>query len=171
MTCDFIVVGGERHRQIQPQVSKFDHTNLFPILLRPNIKVIYNFIHSFYVPWGLAANSNFPPHSWALVGTLIWRTAKGHQLTFKSPADRGSKEVVLSAGALDSPKILMHPGIGPRKQLEQFGIPVVRDVPAVGQGLRVHMSCRLVYTRKGGRHGPRVVLRRPGDDGRGAGAV
>ncbi|KAF4980332.1 hypothetical protein FZEAL_3649 [Fusarium zealandicum] len=61
-----------------------------------------------------------------------------------------SKEVVLSAGSLDTPKILMHSGIGPKDQLEQFGLPVVKDVPSIGQGLRDHMFCPLVYTRKEG---------------------
>ncbi|SPO06172.1 related to alcohol oxidase [Cephalotrichum gorgonifer] len=61
-----------------------------------------------------------------------------------------SKEVILSAGSLDTPKILMHSGIGPKVQMEKFGLPVVKDVPAVGQGLRDHMFCPLVYTRKEG---------------------
>jgi choline dehydrogenase-like flavoprotein len=59
-----------------------------------------------------------------------------------------SKEVILSAGALDTPRILMHSGIGPKEQLEQYNIPVVHDVPAIGQGLRDHAFCPLVYTRK-----------------------
>ncbi|KAI0872552.1 hypothetical protein GGS24DRAFT_518476 [Hypoxylon argillaceum] len=58
-----------------------------------------------------------------------------------------SKEVVLSAGSLNTPSILMHSGIGPAKQLEAFKIPVIRDVEAVGQGLRDHMFVPLVYTR------------------------
>jgi choline dehydrogenase-like flavoprotein len=61
-----------------------------------------------------------------------------------------NKEVILSAGSLDTPKILMHSGIGPRDQLEQYGIPVVKDVPSVGQGLKDHMFTPLVYTRKPG---------------------
>lgn len=44
----------------------------------------------------------------------------------------------------------MHSGLGPRKQLETFQIPVSKDIPAVGQGLRDHMFCPLVYTRKDG---------------------
>jgi len=65
-------------------------------------------------------------------------------------ADLASKEVILSAGSLDTPKILMHSGIGPRGQLDKFGIPVVKDTPAVGQGLRDHMFCPLVYSRREG---------------------
>ncbi|KAJ6440108.1 glucose-methanol-choline (gmc) oxidoreductase [Purpureocillium lavendulum] len=63
------------------------------------------------------------------------------------PADLASMEVILSAGSLDSPKILMHSGIGPKNQLQEFGIAVVKDVPAVGQGLRDHQFCPLVHTR------------------------
>ncbi|KAK9421138.1 hypothetical protein SUNI508_05986 [Seiridium unicorne] len=61
-----------------------------------------------------------------------------------------SNEVVLSAGALDSPKILMHSGLGPVNQLEKFNIPVVRGIPLVGQGLRDHQFCPLVFTRAKG---------------------
>jgi choline dehydrogenase-like flavoprotein len=47
-------------------------------------------------------------------------------------------EVILSAGALHSPKILMHSGIGPAAQLESFGIPVKVDSPEVGENLQDH---------------------------------
>jgi choline dehydrogenase len=50
---------------------------------------------------------------------------------------------VLSAGALQSPAILMRSGIGPRVQLETFGIEVVRDVPAVGAKLSDHPALAL----------------------------
>jgi choline dehydrogenase-like flavoprotein len=46
--------------------------------------------------------------------------------------------VILSAGAVHSPKILMHSGIGPKAQLEQFGIPVKLDSPGVGENLHDH---------------------------------
>jgi choline dehydrogenase-like flavoprotein len=44
----------------------------------------------------------------------------------------------------------MHSGIGPKEHMEKFNLPVVKDIPAVGQGLRDHMFCPLVYTRKEG---------------------
>jgi choline dehydrogenase len=47
-------------------------------------------------------------------------------------------EVVLSAGALHSPKILMHSGVGPAEQLRRHGIPVIVDSPEVGENLHDH---------------------------------
>ncbi len=46
--------------------------------------------------------------------------------------------VILSAGSVQSPKILMHSGVGPRAQLESFGIPVIADLPGVGENLHDH---------------------------------
>ncbi|KAI0012721.1 hypothetical protein F4779DRAFT_614168 [Xylariaceae sp. FL0662B] len=61
-----------------------------------------------------------------------------------------SKEVILSAGSLDDPKILMHSGIGPKEQLEAYNIPVVQDNQLIGKGLRDHKFTPLVYTRTEG---------------------
>ncbi|KAJ9482207.1 hypothetical protein VN97_g11234 [Penicillium thymicola] len=58
-----------------------------------------------------------------------------------------SKEVILSAGSLNDPRILMHSGIGPAAQLQQYEIPIVHDVPAIGQGLRDHCFVPMVNTR------------------------
>lgn len=44
-------------------------------------------------------------------------------------------EVILSAGAIGSPQLLHLSGVGPRKELEKLGIPVVIDNPHVGQGM------------------------------------
>src|SRR5262249_17172617 len=48
-------------------------------------------------------------------------------------------EVILSAGAVDSPKLLMLSGIGPARTVRDHGIKVVADVPGVGQNLQDHM--------------------------------
>jgi choline dehydrogenase len=48
------------------------------------------------------------------------------------------EEIILSAGAVGSPQVLMLSGVGPREHLEEFGIPVVHDLPGVGQNLRDH---------------------------------
>ncbi|KAF3426368.1 hypothetical protein E2986_13520 [Frieseomelitta varia] len=50
------------------------------------------------------------------------------------------KEVILSAGAINSPQLLMLSGIGPRQHLQQVGIPVIHDSPGVGQNLQDHIA-------------------------------
>jgi len=49
-----------------------------------------------------------------------------------------AKLVILSAGAVQSPKILMHSGIGPGDQLRAFSIPVIHDLKGVGENLHDH---------------------------------
>ncbi|KAJ5163902.1 uncharacterized protein N7500_005732 [Penicillium coprophilum] len=61
-----------------------------------------------------------------------------------------SRDVILSAGSLDTPKILMYSGIGPAADLEKFNIAVVNDLPAIGQGLRDHYFVPLVLARNPG---------------------
>ncbi|KAF4175094.1 hypothetical protein CNMCM8694_005329 [Aspergillus lentulus] len=61
---------------------------------------------------------------------------------------RASKEVILAAGALGSPKILLDSGIGPANQLENLQISVVEHLPSVGQGLKDHLYVPLCFQRK-----------------------
>ena len=65
---------------------------------------------------------------------------------FNVEADR----VVLSAGAIKSPHLLMLSGIGPGDQLQQFGIPTVREIPGVGQNLWNHLSAQVTFKVKEG---------------------
>ena len=58
-----------------------------------------------------------------------------------------SKEVILCAGALDTPKILMHSGIGPADQLSEFDIPVLHELSSVGKNLMDHAFVTLVHER------------------------
>jgi len=48
------------------------------------------------------------------------------------------KEIILSAGALNTPKLLMLSGIGPKKELQKHKIPVLVDAPEVGRNLKDH---------------------------------
>ena len=57
-------------------------------------------------------------------------------------------EIILSAGAASSPHILMLSGVGPAERLRQFGIPVVKDLPGVGQNLRDHPLVYVTWKTK-----------------------
>ncbi|KAI8442158.1 hypothetical protein MSG28_005766 [Choristoneura fumiferana] len=54
------------------------------------------------------------------------------------------RRVILSAGALNSPHILLHSGIGPGKTLEKFNIPLLADLP-VGKNLRNHVGMTFYF--------------------------
>ena len=51
---------------------------------------------------------------------------------------RARKEVILSAGAFNSPQLLMVSGVGPAAELQKLGVPLVHDLPGVGQNLQDH---------------------------------
>ena len=56
-----------------------------------------------------------------------------------------NKEVVLCAGAIHSPHLLMLSGVGDAKHLAEFGIECVADLPAVGQGMKDHVAAPVQY--------------------------
>ena len=59
------------------------------------------------------------------------------------------REIILSAGAVASPQLLMLSGVGPAEPLRDLGIPVVRDLPGVGRNLRDHPTAAVLYRAKG----------------------
>lgn len=98
----------------------------------------------------------------------IWTQAQVETLTFDAVADGPPKctgavvmrkgrsvnvvakqEVILSAGAINSPQILQLSGVGPAALLKQHGIDVVLDAPSVGENLQDHLQIRAVYKVKG----------------------
>ena len=115
----FTVKDGKRHSA----AAAF----LLPILNRPNLTTITG----------------------ALVTRLLFEDARtvgveysheGKLLTVKV-----NSEVILSAGSFDSPKLLMLSGIGDKKCLETLNIPLVVDLPGVGQNLQDHIVVPIFY--------------------------
>ena len=58
---------------------------------------------------------------------------------------RATREVILSAGALQSPQLLQLSGVGPAALLQSFGIPIVKDLRGVGENLQDHLQVRVMY--------------------------
>jgi choline dehydrogenase len=98
----------------------------------------------------------------------IWTETRVKQLTLAHEANGGlrctgaelrrggetvqvsaSKEVVLSAGSVNSPQILQLSGIGPAALLQQHGIEVALNLPGVGDNLQDHLQIRTVYKVQG----------------------
>jgi choline dehydrogenase-like flavoprotein len=79
-------------------------------------------------------------------GRAVGVEAESGGKVFHVEADR----VVLSAGAIRSPHLLMLSGIGPEDQLRQFGIPTVRHLPGVGQNLWNHLSAQMTFKVRDG---------------------
>ncbi|HVJ28190.1 MAG TPA: GMC family oxidoreductase N-terminal domain-containing protein [Vicinamibacterales bacterium] len=68
---------------------------------------------------------------------------------------QASKEVILTAGPLVTPKILMHSGVGPKDHLAEHGLECLVDSPGVGQNFQDHPIISMTFTTKGayGVHG------------------
>jgi choline dehydrogenase len=62
-----------------------------------------------------------------------------------------SKEVILSAGTFNTPQLLKLSGIGPRQELESFGIPVLKDLPGVGTNMQDRYEIALVAKADNGK--------------------
>lgn len=86
----------------------------------------------------------------ALVTKIIFnndKTATGVMLTDKNKNTltiNSNKEVIVSAGGINSPQLLLLSGVGPKEHLQRLNIPVVADLP-VGQNLQNHFVSMMVY--------------------------
>jgi choline dehydrogenase len=109
---DCTIRNGRRHSTVRAFLD--------PVKSRPNLKVETNaLVTRLLIEDGRA------------IGVEFKRGGKVHQI-------RARREVIVSAGAINSPQILMLSGIGPAQHLRDMGIDVVRDLPGVGQNLQDH---------------------------------
>ncbi|MDC7817819.1 MULTISPECIES: GMC family oxidoreductase [Pseudomonas] len=107
--------------------SSFAH--LHPALSRPNLKVEH---------YALVDRVLFDEQKQRATGISV--TQHGVVRTFSA-----NKEVILCAGAVDTPKILQLSGVGDRELLARHQIPLVRHLPAVGQNLQDHLCVSYYY--------------------------
>src|ERR1700739_1941643 len=94
----------------------------FPYMDRPNLTVLTS----------------------ALVTRLIFegKRVTGVEFTYEDTVHRigAGLEVVLSLGAVNTPKVLMQSGVGDQSELHRFGIPLVEHLPGIGQNFQDHVA-------------------------------
>jgi choline dehydrogenase len=99
----------------------------FPYMDRPNLTVLTHALVTRITFEGKRATGVE-----YLYNGKIYRISAGH-------------EVVLSLGAIHTPKVLMQSGIGGQAELRRFGIPVVQHLPGVGQNFQDHFGIGCVW--------------------------
>jgi choline dehydrogenase-like flavoprotein len=75
-------------------------------------------------------------------------TATGVSITLKNGQShnlRAKAETILCAGAVDTPRLMLHSGLGPKKQLQDLAIPLVKDIPGVGENLLDHPETIILW--------------------------
>lgn len=97
---------------------------LRPIRLRSNIHFSLN---------SYATKISINPYTMQAEGVYFYKNGK---LLYV----RARKEVILSAGALNTPQILMLSGLGPSNHLEEVGISVIKHMPGIGENLQDHVG-------------------------------
>ncbi|MDV6375523.1 GMC family oxidoreductase [Deinococcus arenicola] len=79
---------------------------------------------------------------------LLWEGTKAVGVRFRwqgRTLDAPAGGVVLAAGTVQTPQLLMLSGIGPRGELEKHGLPVRQHLPGVGEGLQDHLAVPVIF--------------------------
>ena len=101
---------------------------LHPAAARPNLKIVTR----------------------ALTSRLLIENGRATGVEFRrggrSIEARATREVIVAAGVVNSPQLLMLSGIGDAAHLQQHGIGVVQHLPGVGRNLHDHVDCCLVHS-------------------------
>ena len=110
---------------------------MYPLMAQPNITVLTG---------ALATRIRFDRHRAA--GIEFQYQGKAHYA-------EAIREVILSLGAIHTPKLLMQSGIGDEAELKRAGIPVLQALPGVGRSLHDHVAFGLVW-ENAGKRGPQI---------------
>tara|TARA_R110002126_G_scaffold176641_1_gene325322 strand:+ start:8109 stop:9740 length:1632 start_codon:yes stop_codon:yes gene_type:complete len=85
----------------------------------------------------------------ATVERLLFEGSKATAVSYRqddqSRQARARREIIVSGGTINSPKLLQHSGLGPAALLGDHGIDVVCDLPEVGGGLQDHLAISYLY--------------------------
>ena len=123
----FAPFDGNRHRGRRMSASR---TYLHPVLDRPNLTL----------------------KTLATASKVIFDGNKAVGVEFDQPRKRGQQvnagKVILCGGAINTPQLLQLSGVGPAELLNQHNIPVVADLPGVGENMQDHLEVYVQYACK-----------------------
>jgi choline dehydrogenase len=95
-----------------------------------------------YLQQGLAPADRLEVRTKAVVERIVFDGDRAVAVEYRADGERRTvrarREIVLSAGAIGTPKLLLLSGIGPAAHLQELGIGLVNDLPGVGGGLQEH---------------------------------
>jgi choline dehydrogenase len=123
--CGYFKVNQERGLRVSTAKAF-----LKPVKERPNLTVM---IH--------AQASGLRFEGRRATGVDFWLDSEPAQATAR-------REVILASGAVATPQLLQLSGVGPGPLLQEHGIPVVHELPGVGENLQDHLQIRTVYKVK-----------------------
>jgi len=116
---DLIIQNGRR--------SSIFRSYVYPLLNQPNLSVLTHTMVSKLIFDGRS-----------VIGVEVIQDGRRNQYY-------ATEEVILSLGAINTPKVLLQSGIGPEEELRRHGIPVVQHLPGVGQNHQDHVSFGCIF--------------------------
>ncbi|KAK2789408.1 hypothetical protein FQN52_006272 [Onygenales sp. PD_12] len=87
-------------------------------------------------------------NAWVSRVNVAGDTVTGVNITLQSGTKltlNAKRETILCAGAVDTPRLLLLSGLGPKEQLSSLSIPVVKDLPGVGENLLDHPETIIIW--------------------------
>ena len=102
--------------------------------------------------WPIKSRSNLTIVKNAIVTRVLIKNKKAYGVEYlksgKAHESIASREVILSAGSINSPQLLQLSGVGPKNILEQASVPLIHDSPSVGENLQDHLGVSYFYKSK-----------------------
>jgi choline dehydrogenase len=113
----------------------------------------FNAVRAFIKPVRHRKNLTVLTHAQVERIVFTGRRASGLELRLNGkPAQVGvSGELILSAGAIGTPQLLQLSGVGPGALLQKHGVPVLHELPGVGENLQDHLQIRTAFRITGAR--------------------
>lgn len=107
--------------------------------------------HAFLRP--LRGRSNLSVRTNAQATRLLFEGNKAVGVAYRRAGSdsvvRANREVIVCAGAINTPRLLQVSGVGPAALLRDIGVDVVHDLPGVGENLQDHFAARMTFTAHG----------------------